>query len=194
MINNFHINVTSWFLVFTCAYWYLGMSIVISVMRCNLMPMLHNGLPVDSSVHQWFLALVRSIISSPWILRVGLHNGSWSWTMEDGLFQWSSLMVNLLCSDFLKNQFTKPLSPSLGVNQMWTKKNDHAPKSEGVDFFNTCPKRAVLKKIQVWPFSCLFLGFTCLHFLLNVSKMWLANLLTTIFTKKMSDLICTCSM
>jgi hypothetical protein len=28
------------------------------------------------------------------------------------------------------------------------------------------------------------MGYTCLHLLLNVSKMWLANLLTTIFTKK----------
>ena len=87
-----------------------------------------------SSVHQWCLALVRSIISSPWILRASLHHGPWSWTMEDGLFPWSSLMVNILCSDFLKNQFTKPLGLSLGVNRMWSKKNDHAPKSECVDY------------------------------------------------------------
>jgi len=26
------------------------------------------------------------------------------------------------------------------------------------------------KKIQVWPYSCLLLGFICLHFLLNVSR------------------------
>jgi hypothetical protein len=31
---------------------------------------------------------------------------------------------------------------------MWTKKSDHAPKSEGVYFFNTCPKRAILEKIN----------------------------------------------
>jgi hypothetical protein len=45
----------------------------------------------------------------------------------------------------------RALGPSLGVNQMWTKKSDHAPKSEGADFFNTCPKRVILeeKKIQV---------------------------------------------
>ena len=49
----------------------------------------------------------------------------------------------------LKNQFTKPLGPSLGVNRMFTKKNDHAPKSECADFFfNICPKRA-FKKNQV---------------------------------------------
>ena len=40
-----------------------------------------------------------------------------------------------------------------------------------------------MKKIQVKSFSCLLLGFTCLYFLLNVSKMWLANLLTTIHKK-----------
>jgi hypothetical protein len=32
---------------------------------------------------------------------------------------------------------------------MCIKKNDHAPKSEGTDYFNTCPKRAILEKIQV---------------------------------------------
>ena len=50
---------------------------------------------------------------------------------------------------FLKNQYTKPLGPSLGVNQMWVKRNDHAPKSQCVDLFNVCPKRAVLRKNQV---------------------------------------------
>jgi hypothetical protein len=28
---------------------------------------------------------------------------------------------------------------------MWTKKSDHAPKSEGVDYFNTCPKKAIVE-------------------------------------------------
>ena len=46
------------------------------------------------------------------------------------------------------------------------------------------PKRAVLNKIQVWLLSCLLLGFTCLHFLLHVSKVWLANLLTIFFYEK----------
>jgi hypothetical protein len=35
-----------------------------------------------------------------------------------------------------KNQFTKLLGPSLGVNRMWTKRNDHAPKVKNlIDFF-----------------------------------------------------------
>ena len=83
----------------------------------------------------------------------------------------------------LQKLVMKTLAPSVGVNWMWTKKNDHASKNEHVDFFSRCPKRAILKKNQVWPFSCLHLGFTCLPFLLNVSKMWLANLLTKTFTK-----------
>jgi hypothetical protein len=55
-------------------------------------------------------------------------------------------MVPLSWSDCLENQFTKLLGPSLGVNQMWTKKNDYASKNECADFLNTCPKRAVLKE------------------------------------------------
>ena len=47
---------------------------------------------------------------------------------------------------FKKNQFAKPLGPSLGVNRMWIERNDHAPKSECADFFNICPKRVILKK------------------------------------------------
>ena len=40
-----------------------------------------------------------------------------------------------------KNKVTKPLGPSLGVNQMWTKRNGHAPKSECAIFFNYMPKK-----------------------------------------------------
>ena len=44
-------------------------------------------------------------------------------------------MVQLPQSDFLKKkQFPKPLGPSLGVKRTWTKRNDHTPKSECVDF------------------------------------------------------------
>jgi hypothetical protein len=40
------------------------------------------------------------------------------------------------------------LGPSIGVNQMWTKRNDHATKVNVLIFFNICPKRAVLKESQ----------------------------------------------
>ena len=36
------------------------------------------------------------------------------------------------------------MDSSLGVNRMWTKRNDCAPKSECVDFYNICPKRVFL--------------------------------------------------
>ena len=93
----------------------------------------------------------------------------------------------------LKKHVLKALGPSLGVIRMCTTKNDHAPKNACIDFFDICPKRAFLEKIQVCPFYCLLMGFTCLQFLLNVLKMWLANLFTTIFTIIMSNFICTCS-
>jgi hypothetical protein len=41
------------------------------------------------------------------------------------------------------------VGPSLGVNKMWIKRNDHAPKSECVDYSNICPKKAVLEKIKI---------------------------------------------
>ena len=50
-----------------------------------------------------------------------------------------------------KNQFIQFLGSSLGVNRMWIKKNDRAPKSECVDLYCVyvcvcvCPKKAALK-------------------------------------------------
>jgi hypothetical protein len=70
---------------------------------------------------------------------------------NDGLFPWSNS---------LKKQFTKPLFPSLGVNRMWTKRNDHAPKSSCVDLFIICPKMRFRKKIK-FNHS---LAFSCLQF------------------------------
>ena len=49
-------------------------------------------------------------------------------------------IVQLSWSDFLKKKM-KALGPSVRVNQMWTKKNDYAPKSERIDFFKYMPKR-----------------------------------------------------
>ena len=90
------------------------------------------------------------------------HQGRFPpWTMEDGLFSWSDLMVQLPWYDFfLKTQFTKFLGPSLGVNQMWTKRNGHAPKSECVGFFSYMPKNSNFgkEKNQVGPRSCLLLS------------------------------------
>jgi hypothetical protein len=37
---------------------------------------------------------------------------------------------------------------ALGVNRMWTMKNDHAPKSGGVDFYYILKNRQFLEKIK----------------------------------------------
>jgi hypothetical protein len=96
--------------------------------------------------------------------RVGLHQGPWSRTMEDGFLPWSDLVVQLPWVQFLKNnQFTKFLGPSLVVNQMWTKRNDHAPKSDCVDFFLNMPKNDSLKKfpsLTILLFSHAFIFFS----------------------------------
>ena len=91
-------------------------------------------------------------------LRASLHDGPWNRTMENDLFSWS----NFNDPNSVKSQFTKSLGPSLGVNCMWTKRNDHAPKSECVDFFlNICSKREVLRKKN----SSLTILLSCLHLL-----------------------------
>jgi hypothetical protein len=61
--------------------------------------------------------------------------------------------------------------PSLGVNQMWTKRNDHASKNECADFFlYVCSKRTIFNKSQVWPFSCLLLSSSSLVFIFSSPK------------------------
>ena len=63
---------------------------------------------------------------------------------------------------------------SLGVNQLWTKRNDdHAPKSECVDYFlNICPKESVLEKLKFdhcFVFSSLHLLFPINSFIWKIS-------------------------
>ena len=47
------------------------------------------------------------------------------WIMKSDHGRWSFSMVQLPWFDFCKCLFTKFLGPSLGVNRMWTKRNDH---------------------------------------------------------------------
>ena len=79
-----------------------------------------------------------------------------SWTIEYGPF---FFMVRLL-----NKPIYKAFGPSPGVNRMWTKRNDHAPKSECVKKFNI-----YLKNNQVWPFFWLHFLFSFI-FNLNFSK------------------------
>jgi hypothetical protein len=62
--------------------------------------------------------------------------------MEEGISQWSKFMVRLL-----KKIVLKALGSSLGVNQLWTKKNDHAPKNDCGDlFFIYMPEKGIFEK------------------------------------------------
>jgi hypothetical protein len=101
-------------------------------------------------------------------------------------------MVQLPLSDFLKKM--EAFVPSLCVNQMWTRKNDHAPQSERVDFFNTCPKEGRFEKNSSLTNLVSSLGLQLSSVLVNMSKMCLANIFTTILTKIKSNLIYACSM
>ena len=71
--------------------------------------------------------------------------GPWKMAFFNGPNSWSNFHVRLL-----KILVLKASGPSLGVNQMWTKKNDHTPKNKCADFLNECPKRAFSKqKIKI---------------------------------------------
>ena len=59
-------------------------------------------------------------------------------------------MVQLPWPNLLTNQFIRPLGPSLGVNRTWTKRNDHAPKSECVDFFIIYVQKGSFEKKGKW--------------------------------------------
>ena len=79
-------------------------------------------------------------------MRASFHHGPWSQTMKDDLFSWSDLMVQLPWFDFFKRSITKLLmSPSLGVNRMWTKRNDHPQNDVCAYFLIYTPKRKTWK-------------------------------------------------
>jgi hypothetical protein len=91
--------------------------------------------------------------------------------MGDGLFHGSEFMVQLPCSNLLKNQFKKPLGPSLGVNRMWTKKNGHAPRSKMCWFFYIyASKKAILKRKKNLTIFLSSLGFHLSSHLLKCVK------------------------
>ena len=65
-----------------------------------------------------------------------------------------------------KKQVTKSLGPSVDVNRVWIKRNDHASKNECVDFFSIWLKRVVLDKFKM-EYSFVF---SCLHLLVPKKK------------------------
>jgi hypothetical protein len=57
---------------------------------------------------------------------------------------WPSSMVQLPWSDLFKKSIYKIFGPLTGwKSNVDQEGNDHEPKSEHLDFFNTCLKRAV---------------------------------------------------
>ena len=93
-------------------------------------------------------------------------------------------MVYISWSEFLRNWFTKSLGPftrcKLNVDQ-----EEWPCGKKWMFFFNTCSKRAIFEKNLKFDCSFVFSWASLVfHLMLDVSKMWLANLLTTIFTKR----------
>ena len=82
-----------------------------------------------------------------------------------GPISWSDFSVQLLWSNILTNQCIKSSGLSLGVNQMWTKRNDHAPENWMCWFFNfnIRPKGGNFEEWnQVWSFFCLLVSSSSL--------------------------------
>ena len=93
------------------------------------------------------------------------------YTMDHEVGPWKMAFFHspISWSNCLKNQFTKSFGLSLGVNQMWTKRNDYTPKSGCADFFIYIPEKTVLRKKnnRFWPFSCLHLLSPQYYFIKN---------------------------
>ena len=81
---------------------------------------------------------------------------------------------------FLKKNYIKSLGSSLGVNWMWTKRNDHAPKSNVLIFFKS-PIREILKIKIKFDHS---LVFSCLHLLFPINNFIKFSILITFLYHK----------
>ena len=90
------------------------------------------------------------------------------WTMKSDHVSWPFSMIRVHGPTFmvrlLKKLVLKALGPSLGVNWMWIKKNEHAPKNECANFFQYMFKKGSFEKnssLTVLLFSLgLYLSFT----------------------------------
>jgi len=126
-----------------------------------------------------------SVMGHPLDTFLGVLTNSWSrllahvwsgpklgpvYTMDHG--RWPFFHSPTWWSNFhgvisFKKQLTKPLGPSLCINQTWAKRNDHAPKNECVNFylffFLTRPKRQFWGK-KVRPIFCRLLSSSSLLF------------------------------
>ena len=67
------------------------------------------------------------------------------WTMKSNHGRWPLSMVQLPYFGYFKNkQIYNPLGPQLGVNRMWTKRNDHPPNNECAEFYKNVEKKSSL--------------------------------------------------
>ena len=82
------------------------------------------------------------------------------WTMKSdhgrGFFSMVRVHAPTFMVRLLKKSVLKALGPSLGVNRMWTKKNDHASKSECADFFLIRAQKGQFKKKFEFDHSLVF--------------------------------------
>ena len=86
----------------------------------------------------------------------------------------------------------KALGPSLGVNQLWTKKNNHAPKSECADFLKYMPKKGSFESFIIFLSS---LGVHLSSLLIKcVKDVAYKSSQNNFYQKKMNDFICKCSI
>ena len=131
--------------------------------------------------------------------RMNVHLLGVVYTMdhEVGRGKWLLSMVRVHGRTFvtwlLEKLVLRVLGPSLGVNRMWTKKNDHAPKSEGVGFLIHAQKGKFWKKSSL----TILLSSLGLHLsspLVKCVEDVACKSSQNNFHKKKSDLICACSM
>ena len=117
--------------------------------------------PRSQPIHLWL------VVGSPRLLRAGLKSDHGRWP-----FPWSKHngpTYGLI--SFEKNQFTKLLGPSPGWNQMWIKRNDHAPKNECAGCFLIYVQKGSFEKEKKRKFNFYHsLVFSCHRLLFSPQK------------------------
>ena len=105
-----------------------------------------------------------------------MDNAIKPWRMA--FFPCFNFMFQLSWSNFLqKYQFTKSLAPSLGVNQMWIKRNDQ--KVNVLGFLTHAPGRQFWKEKKRKSKFDHSLVFPCLHLFLPPKKIHQKFIITT---------------
>ena len=150
---------------------------------------IHNKIQIAILMnrHSFLLLLLFGQLNSR-SMRAGSHHGPWDHIMEDGIFLRSDLMVQHAWSDFFKSIY-KAFGPLTRCKPNVDQKEWPCTKSERANFFNICPKRAILEikfKLDRSPvFFSLRLLFAKKHFVKNLSWRHFFALYMLPFTKIM---------